>query len=68
MVCRCYNEKTIYLDLIDHMVCMDIEVRLNACFCFFNFFFVFSIFFLFLWLFNEGVTFILLVFVDLIQC
>ena len=61
MVCRCYNEKTIYLDLIDHMVCMDIEVRLNACFCFFNFF-------LFLWLFNEGVTFILLVFVDLRQC
>ena len=30
-------------------------------FCFFNFF-------LFLWLFNEGVTFILLVFVDLRQC
>ena len=45
MVCRCYNEKTIYLDLIDHMVCMDIEVRLNACFCFFNFFFCFFNFF-----------------------
>ena len=25
LLLRCYNEKTIYLDLIDHMVCMDIE-------------------------------------------